>query len=97
MPNITASGTYTKDSAGFGFLSGVPGERTILFAGTTIGTALKVVYVDDQAVDRDIEDGAITALPRSMVIGQCARDLKIVVTGSPNFNATDAGNSRTAR
>jgi hypothetical protein len=55
-------------------------------------TTLEIQYTDDAGVDRTLEDGTITALPKSVEIGLLAMDLKIVVTGgSPNFNVTLGG------
>lgn len=88
MPNITAAGTYTADMAGFGFLRASASPRKILFAGSSIGTAVEIKYTDDSGTDRTLENGAVTTLPTSMSLQELPLDLKIVVTGSPNFNVT---------
>lgn len=94
MPNITSAATYTKDTAGFGFLSykdpktGVAAEKVLLFAGSTVGTACSVVYTDDTGTDRTLEGGSVTTLPTSMTIKPMTKDLKIVVTGTPSFNVS---------
>ena len=91
MPDITSAGTYTKDNDGFEFLAGINQQRVLLFAGATLPTTLEVKYSDDQGVDRVLEDGTITALPTSIVIGPVKRALKIVATGgSPDLNVTGA-------
>lgn len=88
MPNITAAGTYTGDMAGFDFLKGSASPRSLLFAGTTIGTALSIQYTDDTGTDQTLENGSITTLPTSITIDSLPLSLKLVVTGSPNFNVT---------
>lgn len=94
MPNITSAATYTKDTAGFGFLSykdpktADEKQKVLLFAGSTIGTACSVVYTDDAGVDRTLEGGSVTTLPTSMTIEPMRRDLKIIVTGTPSFNVS---------
>ena len=96
MPDITAAGTYDKTDAGFEFLGAVAGvEMVLLFAGSTLPTTLEVKYTDDQGVDRTFENGTITALPTSFVIGPLDRAMKIVATGgSPDFNVTYGGCKR---
>ncbi len=91
MPNINATGTYDKDSAGFKFL-GIGGKRRLLFSGTTLPTTLTVNIVpDSDATSVPLEDATVTALPRSMTV-DTDRPLEIVVTGgSPDFNVTDGG------
>ena len=88
MPNIAAAGTYTGDMAGFEFLKASASPRKILFAGASIGTAVEIKYTDDSGTDRTLENGAVTTLPTSMSLQELPLDLKIVVTGSPNFNVT---------
>jgi hypothetical protein len=95
MPDISATGTVTHDDAGFGFLRFVNAvTKTLLFAGT-LPTTLEVKYTDDAGEDRVFEDGTITVLPASLVIGPFTGDVKIVSTGgSPNFNVTHGATER---
>jgi hypothetical protein len=94
MPNITAAGTYTKDSAGFAFLAW-PSQRTaseeekvLLFAGSTIGSSCVVQYIDDQGTGQTFANGTISELPASVSIKPIRRDIQIVTTGTPSFNVT---------
>ena len=89
MPDITAAGTYTKDTPGFEFLKASPRPRTFLFAGAAPGDAISIQYTDDMAMDHEIENGNSTAVPWSPYIRRANTDLKIVVTGTPNFNVTE--------
>lgn len=90
MPNITAVGTYTEDSPGFGFLAPAYGTRTILLAGSTLPSTLQIQYEDDEGVARTFEGGLITSLPTSIVLSPNTRPLIIKVTGgSPNFNVCE--------
>jgi len=88
MPNISAAGTYTKASAGCVKLQATNAQRTLLFAGTSLGASCTVQYTDDAGVDRDIPNGSITVLPTALMVTAADVDLKIVVTGSPSFNVT---------
>lgn len=89
MPDITAAGTYIGSDDGFSFLNETTGDTVILFSDGTLPTTLEVKYVDDQGVDRVLEDGTITTLPSSIVVSTIKRPLKIVATGgSPSFNVT---------
>ena len=88
MPDISSAGTYTKDTAGYGFLRAQGGGRVLLFAGSSIGTSVDIQYTDDQGTDRTVENGSITVLPTSVYIRSLNQDLKIVVTGTPNFNVS---------
>lgn len=88
MPNIAAAGTYTGDMAGFEFLKASASPRKILFAGSSIGTSVYLQYTDDTGTDRTLENGSVTTLPTSLAIDSLPMNLKMVVTGSPNFNVT---------
>jgi hypothetical protein len=92
MPNITAAGTYTKDTSGFSFLTSSGGSsRTLLIDGDS-SVDIKLKYTDDAGTDRTLENGTITSLPKSIEIGVLAKDLKIVVGGSPTLiNVTGGG------
>lgn len=87
MPNITQSGTYTKNTANCADLEYRGKTRTLLFAGTSLGTTCVIQYTDDSGTDRTIAGGTITTLPTSVEV-KAPVDLKVVVTGSPNFNVT---------
>lgn len=88
MPDISASGTYTKAEGGsFARLAANRAVRQLLFAGTSVGTTCEVKYTDDEGTDRTLENGTITALPTSIEVDMNI-DLKVVVTGSPDFNLT---------
>ncbi|MCG7985069.1 MAG: hypothetical protein JAY90_20255 [Candidatus Thiodiazotropha lotti] len=97
MPDITAPGTYTKETGDdWSFLGTAIGEEiTLLFSDGTLPTTLAVGYTDDQGIDRIFEGGVITALPRSFVIGPLDEPIKLFVTGgSPNFNVIRGGTRR---
>ena len=50
------------------------------------GSAVSIKYTDDQGVDRTLEDGLVSALPMSKLIGPLGISVKIVVAGgTPNF------------
>jgi len=87
MPDISAAGTVDKSNGGFGQLGAVRATRQLLFAGTSVGTTCEVKYTDDEGADRTLENGTITALPTSIQV-EINADLKVVTTGSPNFNLT---------
>lgn len=95
MPDVNTTGTKDKSTAGFEFLAGGrTRNQTLLFAGTTLPTTLTVGYVDDAGNSQVFQDGTITALPASITIENCNKDLEIVVTGgSPDFNVTNGGAS----
>lgn len=94
MPNITAAGTYTKNSPGFEFLSWSmlqtkgPRSQVLLFSDGSPGASCLIQYIDDQGVARTLENGSIRRLPQSLDVSGLQRDLQIVVTGTPNFNIT---------
>ena len=90
MPNVTAEGTYNKLSAGCIGLTATPHKRSILFAGSSIGSTCVVQYEDDGGTDRTFEGGDITELPSSITI-EANIDVKIVFTGTPNCNFTVVG------
>lgn len=97
MPQVTAPGTYTKETGDeWSFLGTAIGEEiTLLFSGDTLPTTLAVGYEDDQGADRVFEGGVITALPRSFVIGPLDKPLKLFVTGgTPDFNVMPGGTRR---
>lgn len=89
MPDITSSGTYNKDSSGFGAFSRTYGGsvRLLKFAGSSIGTSITLKSVDDTGTSQDISNGSVTALPTDLTITDPA-ELELVVVGSPNFNVT---------
>lgn len=87
MPNITTAGTVDRRTPGFEGLGATADTRTFLFAGSSLGTSCFIQYTDDMNVDQTIANGSITALPASALV-QVNKDLKIVTTGSPNFNLT---------
>jgi len=88
MPDISVAGTYTKAEGGtFARLEANRSVRQLLFAGTTVGTTCEVKYTDDEGTDRTLENGTITALPTSIEVDMNT-DLKVVTTGSPDFNLT---------
>ena len=91
MAHITAAGTYNSTTPGFEFLAGSREERTLLFAGSALPTTLEIKYTDDEGVDYVLQDGTITSLPASIVIGPVNRPLKLVATGgSPDFSVCGA-------
>lgn len=87
MPNITGPGTYDKDTAGFRFLGAATGKRCFLFAGSSTGTSTTMQYTDDTGSDQTFANGTISTLPASVIV-EANCDIKIVCTGSPNFNLT---------
>lgn len=89
MPNITAAGTYTKDSVGFENLKATNKPRQIMIGGT-LGTSLTINYVDDKGTARPLENGTVT-IPYSKEININA-DLELVSVGTPNLNVTIRSN-----
>jgi hypothetical protein len=88
MPDISAAGTVSKTGdKSAALLAATPTTRQLLFAGTSVGTTCEVKYTDDEGTDRTLENGTITALPTSVQVEMNA-DLKVVTTGSPDFNLT---------
>ena len=87
MPRITASGTYTADTPGFGFLKGSDEQRVLLFAGASSGDGISVMYDDDEENEQEYENASFTILPRSVEVPG-TRAAKIVVTGVPDFNVS---------
>ena len=87
MPNVTTSGTLTKTSAGCHLLRSSMRQRVFHFAGTAVGSSCTIQYTDDSGTDRVIAGGTVTVLPTSVLI-KTNMDLKIVTTGSPDFNVT---------
>ncbi len=86
MPNITATGTYTKESPGCDFLGPTRRSPVLLFAGTS--AAVDIQYKDDAEVWQTLENGAISTLPSSWWAEGIKRELRLVVTGTPDFNVT---------
>lgn len=94
MPNITAPGTYTKDTPGFESLESREGDRGFLFGDPEVGvaanygTSTKIGYIADNGVPQSFSNGTITENVSKLIRGG-NRDIQIVVTGgSPNFNFT---------
>ena len=88
MPDISVAGTVSKTGdKSAALLAATPAVRQLLFAGTTVVTTCSVKYTDDEGTDRTLENGTITALPTSIEVDMNT-DLKVVTTGSPNFNLT---------
>lgn len=85
MPNITASGTYTKDTAGFEKLAATANKRSIVINGT-LGTSLSLEYVDDQGTQRQLES---VTVPYSKEL-TLNLNLVLVSVGSPNLNVSIA-------
>jgi hypothetical protein len=86
MPNITAAGTYGKNSAGLDQL-GSPRKRRLYFGGTTVGTQALVQYKNDAGVFQTAENGTITECPKSIIFDG-NKELQVVFSGSPNCNLT---------
>lgn len=86
MPDITTASTFTKDTSGFRGLGATDKPRTFLFDGGTYGT-VSLQYTDDNGDDVTVENGTIVSGPRSFIF-EGNVDLKIVTTGSNNFNVT---------
>ena len=90
MPDITEAGTYTRKSPGFKFLRRTNSKRVLLFGGNSLGSSVSIQYTDDRGTDRTIENGEVSLLPKSVCLDSLNADLKIVVTGTPDFNVTGA-------
>jgi hypothetical protein len=90
MPDVSAAGTYTKDSPGCIGLGATPHERAILFAGSTVGSSCLVQYTDDGGTDRTFSNGTISTLPASITV-KANIAVKVVFTGTPDCNFTVAG------
>ena len=55
MPNITAAGTYTKNSAGFELLEATFKKRIIMWGATSVGNSITFKWVDDQGTARGLQ------------------------------------------
>lgn len=88
MPNVTQAGTYSKNTQGFDFLSGVFAPRVLLFAGVIANGTIKIQYQDDAGVYRTLENGEFYNLPRSFILPELQLDVILVVDGEPNFNVS---------
>ena len=93
MPNISAAGTYDKDSIGLGFLKYDNSSIGLSFSGNTLPTTLEVGFINDEATFVPFTNATITALPTSIVVDSVpAEGLVVKVTGgSPDFNLSFAG------
>ena len=86
MPNITSAGTYTQSNPGFNGLRSTNSTKDLIFAGTAIATTT-VEYQDDTGSWHTTVDGSISALPTTLTVNANV-PLRVVVTGSPDFNLT---------
>lgn len=87
MPNITTAATFDKDTQGLSMLRATPGVRYLCFSGSSTGTSTTVQFTDDAGTDAVIPNGTISSLPTFLEV-KPGIDLKIVTTGTPNFNVT---------
>ena len=92
MPDISAAGTYDKETPGLSFLRGEKRRRTIMFletsTGSSIGTSVTIKALNDAGHYAPIPDGSITAIPAAVTLDHINKDLQIVVVGTPDFNIT---------
>ena len=96
MPNVTTAVDIDKDTIGFGFLGQSNQKCGLIFSGSTLATTVEVGTLNDQGTFVAFDDGAVTSLPRSMVVNSVNNDKGIVINvdgGSPNFNISHAGAS----
>lgn len=92
MPDITTTGLVDYETPGFEFLLD-NNKVALAFSGATLPTNLDVGFRDDNGNFVAFDDGAVTALPRSMVVN-CAPPGGVVLNvsgGSPDFNCSNAG------
>ena len=86
MPNITAAGTYTKDTPGFEMLRSTSSQRAFLFGGSSYGSSCTIGYLDDTGTAQVFGNGSITENVSKKIPANI--NIQIVVAGSPNFNLT---------
>lgn len=87
MPDISAAGTYTKNTARFSGLKATPKPRVLSFNKVTnIGNPCIVQARNDENELFTIEDGLITSATDLPVMLNL--DLEVDVQGSPDFNLT---------
>lgn len=87
MPTINTADTFTKSGVGFEQLAASNRLRSLTFSGTSVGTTTEVQAKNDDGTFATLENGDITALPRSIEMTLNA-DLQIVTTGTPDFKVT---------
>lgn len=85
MPNITAAGTYDKQS--FHKLAANSGPTYLTFSGSSVGTSTTVQFQDDSGAWTALPSGSITTLPTSLEV-RPAIELRVVCVGSTDLNLT---------